>query len=129
LSARPDETSIVREPRAASQSRATTAATHQAGKAADDLPAALILLTLRRHRNETQRNNAAALTDRRELSVDRRCRWLLAPMTKSHKIVNTPTATRKAEMAGLVHLVVFGKDALLAAVLVFQLDNFGRDTF
>jgi hypothetical protein len=32
-------------------------------------------------------------------------------------------------MAGLVHLVVFGKDALLAAALVFQFGNFGRDTF
>jgi hypothetical protein len=32
-------------------------------------------------------------------------------------------------MAGLVHLVVLGKDALLAAVIVFQLGNFGRDTF
>lgn len=32
-------------------------------------------------------------------------------------------------MAVLVHLVVFGKDALLAAVIVFQIGNFGRDTF
>ena len=32
-------------------------------------------------------------------------------------------------MAGLVHLVVFGKDALLAAVIVLQLGNFSRDTF
>ena len=29
-------------------------------------------------------------------------------------------------MAGLV---AFGKDALLAAVIVFQLGNFGRDAF
>jgi hypothetical protein len=32
-------------------------------------------------------------------------------------------------MVGLVHHVEFGKDALLAAVIVFQLGNFGRDTF
>ena len=32
-------------------------------------------------------------------------------------------------MAVLVGLVVFGKDALLAAVIVFQLGNFGRDAF
>jgi hypothetical protein len=32
-------------------------------------------------------------------------------------------------MVGLAHLVVFGKDALLAAAIVFQLGNFGRDTF
>ena len=32
-------------------------------------------------------------------------------------------------MVGLVHLVVFSKDALLAAALVFQFGNFGRDTF
>jgi hypothetical protein len=32
-------------------------------------------------------------------------------------------------MTGLVHLVEFGKDAFLAAVLVFQHGNFDRDTF
>jgi hypothetical protein len=32
-------------------------------------------------------------------------------------------------MAGFFHLFEFGKDASLAAVLVFRLGNFGRDTF
>jgi hypothetical protein len=49
---------------------ATTAAAHRASKAGDHLSALLILLALRRHRSETQRNNARALIGRRELAAD-----------------------------------------------------------
>jgi hypothetical protein len=96
LNAKPDETSIVTKPCAASQSLATTSTAHHTRKAGDDVSDSLILLMLRRHRNETQRNNAAALIGRRGLSMDRKCQPLLALMTKSHKIVNTPIATRGA---------------------------------
>jgi hypothetical protein len=37
--------------------------------------------------------------------------------------------TDSDEQRRMVGLVVFGKDALLAAVIVFQLGNFGRDAF
>jgi hypothetical protein len=50
VSARPDETPIITEPRAASQSSATTAAYSSDEKKIMTLPASLILLTLRRHR-------------------------------------------------------------------------------
>jgi len=47
VSVRPDETSIVMKPLAASQSPATAAARIERCKADDDRPASLILLTLR----------------------------------------------------------------------------------
>jgi hypothetical protein len=56
VSARPDETSIVMEPHAASQLLATTAAVYRARKVGDHLSASLISLTLCRRRKETQRN-------------------------------------------------------------------------
>jgi hypothetical protein len=37
--------------------------------------------------------------------------------------------TGSDEERRMVGLVVFGQDALLAAVIVFQLGNFGRDAF
>jgi hypothetical protein len=58
LSAGPDEPSILMEAHAASQSIASTAATHRASKEGDDISASLILLALRRYQYETQRNNA-----------------------------------------------------------------------
>jgi hypothetical protein len=71
LCARPDEPSILMEAHAASQSIASTAATHRAGKGGDNISASLILLALRRYRYETQRNNArlgfAAATSGRSL--------------------------------------------------------------
>ena len=58
LSAGPDEPSLLIEAHAASQSIASTAATHRASKGGDNISASLILLALRRHQYETQRNNA-----------------------------------------------------------------------
>jgi hypothetical protein len=50
-------------------------------------------------------------------------------MTKSHKLVNTPTAARNAEWLASFNSSCSAKTPLLAAVLVFQLGNFGRDAF
>jgi hypothetical protein len=58
LSAGPDEPSLLIEAHAASQSIASTAATHRASKGSDNISASLILLALRQYRYETQRNNA-----------------------------------------------------------------------
>jgi hypothetical protein len=57
VSAAPDGLSILMEAHAASQSIASTSATHRASKGGDNISASLILLALRRYRYETQCNN------------------------------------------------------------------------